>query len=463
MKVPASLDRQTFLSNLRESGLLANGQVGPVLRTLPADARARTVAAALVDAGLLTRFQANHLLGGRVRGFLLGQYRILEQIGRGAMGRVFKAEHRTMGRTVALKVLAPSVVQSDRALQLFQREIRAVSHLVHPNIVTAYDANEETGHHYLVLEYVDGPNLDQLVRREGPLPVGVAADYIRQVANGLQSAHETGMVHRDIKPANLLVHRRGPTDSSPGLIKISDFGLARLQSPGSDSSTRLATIFVKDNTVMGTPDYLSPEQARSLHKADIRSDLYSLGCTFYFLLTGRVPFPGGTPVEKLIRHGTETPTAIQELRPEVPPAVVAIVNKLLAKRPEDRYQTPAALAAALEPFAVSGPTPWGPPPMAIPVSSQAQVLAAQEDCVVGELDVLDGSDSNADGPSPRSTVVQDRSPTPPPPSEPLYRSRAVPVVQRHAARQRLQLALLAATAIVAMLLALIVFLLLQAR
>jgi serine/threonine protein kinase len=460
MKVPASLDRQTFLSNLRESGLLANGQLGPVLRNLPADARARTVASALVDAGLLTRFQATHLLLGRVRGFLLGQYRILEQIGRGAMGRVFKAEHRVMARKVAIKVLAPNLVQNDRAVQLFQREVHAIAQLVHPNIVTAYDANEENGHNYLVLEYVDGPNLDQLVRQRGPLPVPLASEYIRQVANGLQCAFDADMVHRDIKPANLLVHRRGPNDTTPGVVKISDFGLARLQAPGGDSSTRLGTIFVKENTVMGTPDYLSPEQARNLHKADIRSDLYSLGCTFYFLLTGRVPFPGGTAVEKLIRHGTETPTPLEELRPDVPPPVTAVVNKLMAKRPEERYQTPAEVAVVLEEFAVSGATPWAAPTTAIPIATPVE--APVEDCVGGGLDMLDGG-SNDDLPGPRSTVVQDRSPTPLPPTVPLHRSREVPATLHHAQRKRIQHAVIAAIGIVSVVLGLIVFFLLQGR
>src|SRR5262249_38424540 len=157
---------------------------------------------------------------------------------------------------------------------------------------------EVGGRYYLVLEYVDGPNLDQLVRRQGPLPVGQACDYVRQVAHGLQAAHSLGMVHRDIKPANLMVQLRGlDGTASLGVVKISDFGLARLHVPGEEAETG-ATIVTRENTVMGTPDYLSPEQARSLHQTDIRSDLYSLGCTFYFLLTGEVPFPGGNTLEK---------------------------------------------------------------------------------------------------------------------------------------------------------------------
>ncbi len=366
MSVPQPMDRRTFLANLRQSQLLTKAQLAEALRDLPATNRGRAVARALVEKELLTRFQAERLLAGRNTGFLLGQYRILDQLGRGGMGRVFKAEHVTMKRLVALKVLAPGLLQSERARELFLREVRAIAQLVHPNIVTAFDASHDAGCYYLVLEYVDGPNLDQLVRKQGPLPIGLACDYVKQVANGLQAAHAVGMVHRDIKPANVLVQRRGLQEHSPGLIKISDFGLARLHSPdvSADAPRHAGTILTKENTVMGTPDYLSPEQARDLHRTDIRSDLYSLGCTFYFLLSGRVPFAGGTALEKLIRHNTESPIPIGDLRPDVPAPVAEIVRRLLSKKPDDRYQAPLDLAAVLEPYAVSGPTPWAslPPP-----------------------------------------------------------------------------------------------------
>ncbi|MBI1915605.1 MAG: serine/threonine protein kinase, partial [Planctomycetes bacterium] len=212
--------------------------------------------------------------------------------------------------------------------------------------------------YYLVLEYVDGPNLEQLVRASGPLDVGQACDFVRQAASGLQCAHQAGMVHRDIKPANLLVQRRA-NDGSPALVKVSDFGLARLQEAGEDGEDeRSGTILMRPNTVMGTPDFLSPEQARSLHHTDTRTDLYSLGCTLYFLLSGQVPFPGGTSIEKLIRHNTQEPTPLEKLRPDVPPPVAAVVRKLMAKKPDDRLQTAAELVQALEPFSVSGSTPW---------------------------------------------------------------------------------------------------------
>jgi serine/threonine-protein kinase len=410
MAPPPHVDRLTFLANLRQSGLLTDAQLTASEKTLPPTPRGRVVARELVKRGLLTKFQAERLLAGRTAGFTLGQYRILDQLGRGGMGRVFKAEHRTMGRTVALKVLAPDLLQTDRAQGLFLREVRAAALLVHPNVVTAYDANEIDGRYFLVIEYVDGPNLDQLVQQQGPLPVGTACDYVRQIANGLQCAHARGMVHRDLKPANILVQRRGLDGADVGLVKISDFGLARLHTPQAPGASHPGTILTKDNTVMGTPDYLSPEQARSLHKTDIRSDLYSVGCTFYFLLTGAVPFPGGNTLDKLIRHNTEKPTPVTELRKDAPAAVAAIVNKLLAKRPADRYQTPAELAAALEPFAVSGPTPWAP------VKSASDPLIDDPEAAEGRLGDDSDPDSAALGSDEMSalanTVSRDGAPTP---------------------------------------------------
>jgi serine/threonine protein kinase len=363
MAASRSIDRQTFLAHLRQSGLVNDEKLAQIARDYLDQPRGRLIARDLVEKEVLTRFQAERLLMGRTTGFLLGQYRILEQIGRGGMGRVYRAHHRTMHRLVALKVLSADLLSTDRAVDLFLHEVRAIAQIVHPNIVTAFDANEINGRYYLVLEYVDGPNLDQLVRKQGPLSVGLACDYVRQVANGLQCAHLKGMVHRDIKPANLLVQWHGLNgDDSPGLVKISDFGLARLTQPiGAPTSVAMPrTILTTANTVMGTPDYLSPEQTRSIHKTDIRGDLYSLGCTFYYLLTGSVPFPGGNAMDKLIRHATEVPQGVADFRSDVPAEVLAIVDKLLRKHSEDRYQTPAELAEALQPYAVSGPTPWAP-------------------------------------------------------------------------------------------------------
>src|SRR5713226_9511767 len=262
------MDRQTFLANLRQSGLVEPAELKAAVKRLPVTNRGRVVARTLVEWGLLTKFQAEMLLAGRTGGFLLGQYRILDQLGQGGMGRVFKAVHLTMNRIVALKVVTSQLVRTEQGRQLFMREVRAAARLMHPHIVTAYDANQIGDRHYMVMEFVDGPNLEQLVREHGPLPVGQACDFIRQVANGLQFALENHMVHRDIKPANLLVQRAaGSARDTQCVVKILDFGLARLHQRNPEDEPGPNTILTKENTVMGTPDFLSPEHARDVHKA----------------------------------------------------------------------------------------------------------------------------------------------------------------------------------------------------
>jgi serine/threonine protein kinase len=357
--MPTSLcDRKTFLARLDTSGLVDAAALRAVESRLPATQRGRVVARFLVEEGLITRFQAENLLAGRTGGFFLGQYRILDELGRGGMGRVFKAEHAHMKRVVALKVLAAHLTRTERARQLFQREVRAAARLVHPHIVTAFDANQADDRCYLVLEYIDGPNLAALVRDLGPLAIGQASEFIRQAALGLEHARALGIVHRDIKPSNLLVQPPvGGTLAEGGVVKITDFGLARLGEEAEPTDPNRPA----GDVVMGTPDYLSPEQGRSLAAADIRSDLYSLGCTFYYLLTGEVPFPGGTPLEKLERHANVDPEPVEQLRPVVPPGVAALVRRLMAKDPAARPQSPAELADALEPFAEVRPVVWTPP------------------------------------------------------------------------------------------------------
>jgi serine/threonine-protein kinase len=374
MATPQHVDRQTFLTNLTQSGLVTPEQLEAVADRLPDTHRGRLVARALVDVGLLTKFQAEMLLAGRTGGFVLGQYRILDQLGQGGMGRVFKAVHTTMNRVVALKVLAPQLVETDKAALLFNREMQAAARLHHPNIVTAYDANRVGDRYYLVMEYVEGPNLDRLVRDRGPLPIGQACDFIRQAALGLQHAFEMGMVHRDIKPANLLVQPpAGNAATRRWTVKILDFGLARLHD--AEATAGPGTIVTRPNVVMGTPDYVSPEQARDLHAADVRSDLYSLGCTFYYLLTGQVPFTEGTTMEKLVRHSTVEPPPVEHFRTDLPAALAATVRRMMAKKPEARYQTPIEVAAALAPFAVEGTAPWpGSDPDVLTVGSTASVL-----------------------------------------------------------------------------------------
>src|SRR5579885_746744 len=341
---------------LRDSRILEPSQLDTLTRQLaPRATDPRALARELMERGWVTPYQVNQLFQGRGQELVLGPYVLLERLGEGGMGQVFKARHRLLDRVSALKVIRKDRLQSADAIRRFHREIEAASKLDHPNIVAAYDAGEVGNTHFFAMEFVEGSDLGKLVKESGPLPVLTACEYVRQAALGLQHAFERGMVHRDIKPSNLLVTKAaGAEPSGLGVVKILDLGLARLQ--GMDEPrTALAQI----QTVLGTPDYIAPEQARNARNADTRSDLYSLGCTFYYLLTGQPPFPGDVPMEKLLKHWLEEPRPVEQLRPEVPAAVAAVVRKLMAKRPEDRYQVPAELASALVPFTarVAAPVP----------------------------------------------------------------------------------------------------------
>lgn len=399
MPAHARMDRDRFLQDLRRSGLLDAGKFRAAIDRFGNLERPRDLARALVDAALLTRFQAELLLIGRTNGYFLGPYRIEDQIGLGGMGRVYKAIHGTMHRTVALKVLAPHLTKTPKAQDLFRREAQAAAQLQHPNIVVAYDAGKANDRHYLAMEYVRGSNLDHLVRKRGRLPLGLACEIMRQAALGLQHAHEKGMVHRDVKPANILVAGKSKHLESL-VVKLTDFGLARLHEPGIGGAD---TIVTEHNTVMGTPDFMSPEQTRSLHAVDIRSDLYSLGCTFFFLLTAQVPFPGGTTLEKMVRHVRDQAPDVRSLRPEVPSALAAIVARLLAKDPNGRYDTPADLARELQKL-LAGATPsWHDMPM-IP-AEEPPTLAPEK---AAEADLLpEGAD-----PALLATLGPESSPTP---------------------------------------------------
>jgi serine/threonine protein kinase len=349
------MDRDTFFRHLRRSRLLSEQEIDAAARLTEGE-RAKVIANALVERGLLTRYQAGRILAGRPGRLVLGQYRLLDELGRGATGRVFKAVHTVMGRVVAVKVILPALLKDASARELFDREVRAAARLHHSNIVAAYDANDVRGVCFLVMEYVHGPSLQELVKAEGPLPLDLACALMRQAADALRYAHERGMVHRDIKPANLLVIRpASPSGEEPDhggwsnpvatpVVKLVDFGLARVYAAGKGG---VGTITAEPGAVLGTVDYISPEQAHDVHSADIRSDLYSLGCTFYYALTGQVPFPGGNAMEKLLKQLMNEPQPLRELRPEVPAAVEAVVLRLMAKNPNQRFQTPAELAHAL--------------------------------------------------------------------------------------------------------------------
>lgn len=271
--------------------------------------------------------------------FRLGSYGVLGSLGSGGMSSVYRAVHLELGREVALKVLPPHMAKNPTVLRRFVGEAKSAGALEHPNIVSIYDRGSDDGRYYLVLEYVGGGDLHDFVQRNGPMAPADAADVIRQVALGLEHAASRGLIHRDIKPSNLL---RTPE----GVIKIADLGLALRAEDEDERVTRVGT-------TVGTVDYMSPEQARDSRATSHLSDIYSLGCTFYYLLTGSAPFPGGGIAERLGRHAQEPVPDVRARRPEIPAAVAAIVSRMMAKRPEDRYATYRDLVAALNAAAPS--------------------------------------------------------------------------------------------------------------
>jgi serine/threonine protein kinase len=305
------------------------------------------VAEMLVADGLLTRWQADKLLAGKHRGFRLGKYKLLGQIGKGGMSHVYLAEHVLMERRVAIKVLPRQRVKDRSYLSRFQLEARAAARLDDVNIVRVFDIDNEGDTHYIVMEYVEGRDLHQTVSQNGPLPFVTAVRYVAQVATGLQHAHEMGLVHRDIKPANCLLDQHGT-------VKLLDMGLAKLN----DDETSLT--LANDENVLGTADYLAPEQALNSHAADARADIYSLGCTLYFLLVGRPPFPDGTISERLLKHQVEEPESLLKIRPDTPLSLVDLCARMMAKKPDDRPQTAGDVARLMNDWlADRGESPVG--------------------------------------------------------------------------------------------------------
>ena len=342
--VMASFSIDEFLTRLKTGRVLDNDQieavrkeVEPVRHEVDTECYARK----LVKEGTLTQWQWDQLLAGR-KNFVVGEYRLLDLAGRGGMGAVFKAEHIRLKRIVALKTLNPELVNKPAQVARFQKEIQAAAALESPHVVRALDAAQTAKSYILVMEYVEGEPLSKAAKLRGRLPVGEACEYIRQAALGLQHAHERGMVHRDIKPGNLILTWRN--DGSP-LVKVFDLGLARFVSERVDHSEMTRT-----GQVMGTPDYMSPEQGWDTRSVDIRGDVYSLGCTAFRLITGHVPFHGDNPLQTLmVRCSTDAPP-IRSFLPEVPEPLESVIAKMLARDPAERFQTPGELAEALAPF-----------------------------------------------------------------------------------------------------------------
>jgi len=345
--MPLTPKVESFLTCLRQSGLVEGDRVDALQKDL---ARAKTnsgdpraVAEILVRDQTLTTWQAENLLRGKRRGFVLDKYRLLSPLGRGGMSAVYLAEHSLMRRRCAIKVLPAKNLSDRSSLDRFHQEARAVAQLDHTNIVRAYDVGKvmdgDTEIHFFAMELVEGENLEERVARAGPLPIVEAANFVRQTAEGLAHAHQAGIVHRDVKPANLLVDR-------DGIVKILDLGLAKFFGEAQTAAVP------GGQPISGTVDFLSPEQALNSQTVDGRSDIYSLGCSFYFLLAGHAPFPQGTLTQRLVSHLSEQPAPIVQERSDVPADLASVLDRMLAKKPSDRIQTADELAELLRQWLV---------------------------------------------------------------------------------------------------------------
>ncbi|HVS36937.1 MAG TPA: serine/threonine-protein kinase, partial [Gemmataceae bacterium] len=416
MSIPSTSD--AFVEVVVKSGVLERDVLDPYLQQMRAAGnlpdKPKKLAAALVRDGMLTLFQVSQFLQGKWRGFSIsGKYKLLDHLGTGGMGNVFLCEHKSMRRRVAIKVLPAHQAKDPSALERFYREARAVAALDHPNIVRAHDIDHDGKYHFLVLEYVEGASLQEIVKRNGPMDVTRAAHYIRQAALGLHHAHLAGVVHRDVKPGNLLLDRQG-------VVKILDMGLARFFLDEADGLTREHD----ERNILGTADYLAPEQAINSHAVDIRADIYSLGATFYFLLAGKPPFGDGTVAQKLVWHQMREPEVIRSVRPETPEGLAALLAKMIVKDREKRYQTPAEVYEALGPWTQ---TPIPPPPEdEMPKSGRRLRSGAPSDTRMSgtALPTTPWPAVAPVFPSSEATAVMSPSTTSPPPAPARWTDRA---------------------------------------
>ena len=326
---PVSVD--DFLKNLADARLLPLAETDALRSTAANDGNA--LAAQLVEQGKLTQYQADCVCRGKTTHLVLGDYLILDVLGSGGMGRVFRAVHRRLNRLVALKVLPPSAVDREESVQRFQREIQAVAKLSHPNIVAAHDAGCCNDTYFFVMDLIDGQDLAQRVKEKGPLPPSEAVECILQVARGLEYAHAAGVIHRDIKPSNLLLDEAGS-------VRILDLGVARFTSRDEG--------LTNTGCILGTVDYMAPEQAINTKLADHRADIYSLGCTLYYLLTGQSVYGGETAMERLLAHREHPIPSLKSACPAVSDGLDTVFQRMLAKKPAARWQTMGQVIAALQ-------------------------------------------------------------------------------------------------------------------
>ncbi len=326
-----------LLPVIRSAGVMTDRQFAELkAKVLSGEYPSESTALAdrLIREGILTGYQARRLLKEKAQGLVVGRYVILDRLGSGSMGRVYKAHHLMMDRSVALKIIAPEIASNERVLARFQREMKMVGRLDHPNVVRAFDADQMNNMLFIVMEYVPGQSLSQRLRQGTISPIDMV-HYAAQAALGLAHAHGQGIVHRDVKPSNLLL-------TEDRQVKVLDLGLGVLMEADSQ-----ATFATADGIAVGTVDYMSPEQACG-RDVDGRSDLFSLGCSMYHLMTGRLPYPGDSPLERLSKRIGGRPAPITDVRPDLPSSLVQVLDKLLAHKPQERFQSAAEAAEALQ-------------------------------------------------------------------------------------------------------------------
>ncbi|MBS0208382.1 MAG: serine/threonine protein kinase [Planctomycetes bacterium] len=329
---------ETIIKRIEDSGVVDSDQLRPFVTAAASTSDPGALLRALIRKGVLTKFQAEQIVAGKFKNLLLGNYVLLEKIGEGGMGQVYKAQHRHLKRVVAIKMLPPGLTKDAAATARFQREAEVVAKLNHPNIVIAFDATETNGIPYLVMEYITGSDLSALSKKYGRFAIDNAVDHITQAARGLAYAHSQGVVHRDIKPANLLLDQSG-------VVKVLDLGLALIED--AEATDKQLT---NSEVVMGTVDYMAPEQANNMRHADARSDVYSLGCSLFRVLVGESVYEGNTPIQKILAHLKAPIPSLCAKRPDAPAELDRIFARMVAKRPEDRYQNAGELLVDLERF-----------------------------------------------------------------------------------------------------------------
>lgn len=365
-QLPVTVDG--FLKTVLRSGLMLSPQLQQVLQPVPPERLqdAKFLANLLVKAGKLSRFQATKLLQGVTKGLVLGPYHVLAPIGKGGMGAVYLARDSRTQMLAAVKVLPPKRAKAEeRLLARFKREMEMCQRVAHPNVARTFEVGAHDDVNYIAMEYIPGKNLYKLISEQGPLAVPRAARLFQEICLGLEHAHTQGLIHRDLKPSNIVI----TPDDHP---KVLDLGLALIQ--GEVAADR--TVVGGQGYIVGTLDYLAPEQADDAFNVDIRSDIYSLGCTLYFALTKQPPFPGGNALQKLLRHRVDVPPSVLRLNSSVPPELGALVERMMAKRKEERFATAAEVREALKAWAPDGPKVAPAPeaaPKPVPVNAATEM------------------------------------------------------------------------------------------